>query len=149
MIAHDILGAPEYPECTDTQYRLPTDLKPSHYDVEIKADIYQPDPEDFNLEGWVTMHLDCQESTETIVFHKGVRIDIDTASIVVRNSVSNEAIGLSGLSEDVEKNFYKVHLSRVLSVGENITVSLHYTSPMKNDLSGFFWFNYVEDGETR
>ena len=49
--------------------RLPLWLTPIHYDIDMKPDIYQDDPEDFTNTGTVMIHMRCDAPTEIVTVH--------------------------------------------------------------------------------
>ena len=49
--------------------RLPSSLRPEHYRITVRPDIYQLNPEDFTNEGNVEVTLTCLEPTDMVVLH--------------------------------------------------------------------------------
>ena len=60
-------GPIEPPEPIDV--RLPLNVYPLHYNLELKPDFYGPDPEAFSFEGKVEVFVECRVATNRIVLH--------------------------------------------------------------------------------
>ena len=61
-------------------FRLPSNLVPSHYDIQI---LVKPTPaDDFTFTGVVKIDLTCVEATDTIVIHN-YELQVDEAAVVL------------------------------------------------------------------
>ena len=65
--------------------RLPDTLKPHHYDLRIRPDIYKGDPKDFTFSGDVTVFFYVVNGTDTISLHQS-DLTIDALSVLVKDS---------------------------------------------------------------
>ena len=53
------------------------------------------------------------------------------------------------ISEDPEREFYRIHTQNSLVVGQDYSVYLEYQGPLKDDLKGIYWSSYQHDGATK
>lgn len=129
-------------------YRLPRNLWPEHYDIELRPDFYPPLTSDqFFFDGWVTVHLICETPTDKVYLHYR-QMTINTSSVDVRDT-TNTRINVISVATDTTREFFIVQIERQLTVGEKIRVSLSFTGPLKRDLGGLYWSQYTEGGETK
>lgn len=129
-------------------YRLPRNLWPEHYDVELRPDFYPPLTSDqFFFDGWVTVHLICETPTDKVYLHYR-QMTINTTSVDVRDT-ANTRINVISVATDTTREFFIVQIERQLTVGEKIRVSVSFTGPLKRDLGGLYWSQYTEGGETK
>ena len=128
--------------------RIPANLWPEHYDIEIRPDFYPPlTPEQFFFDGWVTIYLRCGESTDYVYLHfKQMTINKD--SIDLRDS-ANGRINVINISEDTIRQLLIIQTSRQLIANERFRVSLNFTGPIKRDLLGLYYSQYEEGGVTK
>ena len=128
--------------------RLPTNLWPEHYDVEIRPDFYPPlTSSQFFFDGWVTIHLRCDVPT-TEIHLNFKQLSISTASIDVRDS-TNGKINVAGISSDSSRQLFVIQLDRQLLATERIQVSMNFTGPLLRDNIGFYYSQYTEGGVTK
>ena len=132
----------------EVDYRLPRNLYPEHYDIELRPDFYPPlTTSQFFFDGWVTLHLRCDVATDLIHIHFR-SMTINGASLVVTSS-ENPSIDVLGTSVDSVREFYIIQVDRPFKVGEQITVSMNFTGPIKNDYMGLYYSQYNESGQVK
>lgn len=129
-----------------TDVRLPTALTPLEYDVELKPDFYGDDPEAFSLQGSVTIRMKCVESTNNITVHIN-KLTVDPASVSVRDAAGGE-IAHNTPREDKDRQFYIIPLPQSLTPGQEYTVSMTFTGPLKDDLKGLYLSQYKRGNQT-
>lgn len=67
---------------TDEEFRLPGDILPSLYVIQLLPHVDKIDQEDYDIEGYTEIYVDCVRSTNNITMNS-VDITIDQASITV------------------------------------------------------------------
>jgi len=60
--------------------RLPTHLVPDLYDIVLQPNMYEGDPEDFNFEGFVRIHMTAKSAGRNVTLHTNM-LDIKEDSI--------------------------------------------------------------------
>jgi aminopeptidase N len=125
--------------------RLPNVWNPDKYDVQIIVSFV---PEEFNVTGEVKVYLTAEEEDDTdrVVLHAKA-MTIHESLVVVLNEKTNEIIPVKGFGYDEDRDFFIVYLNKAVGKGANISVSLKYSAPFKNDLSGIYWSTFDRDGE--
>ncbi|KAL8573751.1 hypothetical protein ACOMHN_019025 [Nucella lapillus] len=93
-------------------YRLPSDLKPVHYDLEIAPDLYGSDPSTFSFRGHVNITLECQSPTRQVILN-AQNMSIPKADIVVSSPSSGNLQVVGMLLNDREKTL-------TISLGESL-----------------------------
>jgi len=137
----------------DLDGRLPTDLLPVHYNVEIQPDIYQPQPP-FPFSGKVEIIINCVTATDVITLNND-GLTIDEASVSI--SVSPDTPGsppepvLVSWEHVQSLHFLHFRLSSALVAGERYVISMSYTGTMNpyTLADGLYWDFYEnESGST-
>ena len=129
------------------EYRLPSDLKPSLYELTIWAYFNDTvEPVDFN--GTVKIYFKCFKSTDKIIIH-AKELEIFNNTIKVQHSVDNQ-IRVKSLGFDYEREFCIIELSNQLKKDENYTLFIQYRGYIKEDNIGFYRSSYHDnDGKRR
>lgn len=137
------------PDALPKDVRLPTDLHPTYYNLELKPDIYGDDPDKFQFEGYVEIFLNCTKSTSVIVVQvKDMTIPEHTIKV---ESVSpgHEAPKWTSTEEDKVRQFFKVNLDGPLTEGKQYVLKMRFMGPLSNSMEGIYWSSYEEGGEKK
>ena len=132
-------------------YRLPTTIKPSHYTIRFRPDIYKTDedgnlsPSDFEFTGTVTMDLECYKTTRFILFHTRLIELVDDSLVVERD---DEVLSYLSITYDSTTEIVTVLLEESLSVGDVFTLTVEYSGPIRNDMGGMYYSYYWNPEET-
>jgi hypothetical protein len=93
----------------EIDYRIPRNLVPEHYDIEIRPDFYAPlQPSEFFLDGWVTVHMRCVTPTNLIHLHFR-SMTINQQSVDVTEG-ENPAISIVSMSIDSVREFFIIEV---------------------------------------
>lgn len=126
--------------------RIPPDLVPTYYNLELKPDIYSGDPDQFRHEGSVEIFLNCTKSTSVIIVHIN-DLTIDRSSIRVVSLTSGQsAPRLRHTEEDKARQFYKVYLTGQLQEGHRYSLFMTFSAKLTNNLYGLYYSTYEENG---
>ncbi|CAH1790172.1 unnamed protein product [Owenia fusiformis] len=130
--------------------RLPTNLHPHHYKVELYPDMYKQNPEDFKFTGSVEILLECKEPTDEVIFHVNA-LTIDDASIEFSEaSGAADAPKKQGqFEEDEERQFFIQKLDKPMVKGKNYTIKMAFRAPLTKGLAGLYLSSYEEGGVTK
>ncbi|XP_013408526.1 uncharacterized protein LOC106172388 isoform X2 [Lingula anatina] len=121
-----------------TDVRLPADLMPSYYKLELRPDIYQDDPKGFNFSGKVDITMHCNNATNVIKLHIK-SLTIDGVELVDMNGLP---VPYTNTEEDKSREFFIVNLPQMLVQGMNYTLTLNFSGPLRDDLVGLYWSQY-------
>lgn len=133
-----------------TTLRLPTDIVPLNYNLNIKAffdPILNDSRVDERFEGVVIITIRVINSTRLIVFHCNPSIKI-LDSIEITNLDTNQTIGIRTDQHYYDENeFYKIELDYPLGLGD-YDLKLEYRGDFgsESNFVGFFKGAYQEDG---
>lgn len=121
-------------------YRLPTHVKPVHYEITI-----MPDLENFTFDGLVKIEVEVQEETNNITLH----VNELEVTYLVLVTTSNQDLEPSSLTNDTEKHFLIVNFEEKLAIG-TYYINAIYNGLVNDGTTGFYRASYVdEEGNTR
>ncbi|KAL8580187.1 hypothetical protein ACOMHN_059160 [Nucella lapillus] len=131
---------------TTLNYRLPTSVTPYHYDLELRPEIYGPDPAAFNFSGKVTIYIRVLEPTSTITLHS-YRLDEQTIRSSARLSFHNDTDTgyVQEVTFDVSRHFLTIAVSRELRVNETFRLYLEFGAPLPGSGVGLYYTSYLAD----
>lgn len=126
------------------EYRLPTSIKPTSYEVWIQTDVNELD--NFTFSGTVSINAIVEGKTQNITLHSSGLDHNDILTLRVRN----ETVGINRI-EIIEKyDFMVIVLNEELQVGENISVKIRFSGHLNEEMRGFYRSSYVDgNGKTR
>lgn len=119
--------------------RLPTDLKPIHYTIELKPDIYLENTSDFTFEGKVSILINCLNATKDIVLNSKLLKITNVTVFYLSTSIS-----VLGTSHDKELERLTISISEEIQPGTNFTVYMDFEGPLTNDLNGLYYSTYMK-----
>lgn len=123
------------------EYRLPTDVVPTHYDLAFKTDLESSPP---TFLGEALIDLDVRQDTKQIVFNlhpdlKVTNIGIKTLDQKTSTSVQ---IPVSALTFDKEQERGKVDVSSLpgggLKTGSKTQLFLRWEAELGNNMMGYY-----------
>lgn len=120
-----------------SSYRLPTWVTPSKYDVQLLVDMTT-----FAYSGVVTIDLDVNTATETLVLHS-VGLSFDSVTLT-QGAATVPILRTSAMSE---YEFAVFSLASQLSVG-TATLVIAFSGIVAEDLHGFYRSSYTVNGTT-
>lgn len=129
----------------NSKWRLPDDLVPSNYKLDMSVDL---DPDFPAYAGVVDITVTVAAATDKIVLHK--HKDLKTAVTQVVEKGTNTPVNVNGEpSFNEETQFYTIALSEQLAVGKEYTVSLEFDNTLKKDLAGLYYSTYSVYGDEK
>lgn len=124
---------------TSHRYRLPTVVRPSHYDLQLDVDL-----EGASFEGEVSVRVDVAEATGEILLN-AVELEIHEAWVTTSDGVRVDAAVT--LDEETERATFE--LASPLGPG-GATVHARFTGVLNDKLHGFYRTTFTdEQGERR
>jgi aminopeptidase N len=130
-------------------YRLPTDLVPSHYDVKVSFQFVTTSYNSFPYDGEVTIDISCAKTTSKLVLHIN-KIDIDNSSLTL-TGISDTSFGeLNDFRwyNDFTREFFIADLTKELKADQTYRLFMKYTGYLQDDLRGFYRSSYIRNNNT-
>ncbi|XP_041373720.1 aminopeptidase N-like [Gigantopelta aegis] len=128
---------------TPINYRLPSTLKPVHYDVELKPNIYGNDTSNFQMNGSVSIDIDVLEATDNITLHSDwLNVTESSVSLVSDQPVTPTVVDVSVINTT---QFLVISLDGSLVKGSRIRLKMNFTSRLRTDRFGFYSSSYLAD----
>ncbi|KAF7777794.1 hypothetical protein Agabi119p4_3866 [Agaricus bisporus var. burnettii] len=127
-------GAPD-------EYRLPTNVKPAHYDVTIKTDL-----ENLSFEGFVRIELDVKEPTSRIVLNTS-GLDLGQATLYSDSLKKELAPSEQTLDTASERVAYSVN--DTLPAGSKAFLKVSFKGELTGSMMGYYKSTYEEDGKPK
>ncbi|CAG2231964.1 ANPEP [Mytilus edulis] len=133
-------------DCSDASdeencVRLPLDMYPSLYHLEIQPHIYNGKYKKFHFDGFVKIEMMCRQSTNKIVLHSN-ELDITVKSIVIRQMGSTEELIYPTLEYNTYYQLIILTSDVQLTAGETYTVEMSFKGKLTYDLVGPYLSSY-------
>ncbi|KAG9226085.1 hypothetical protein CCMSSC00406_0004996 [Pleurotus cornucopiae] len=128
------------PGATD-EYRLPLDLKPTHYEVTIQTDL-----EKQTFSGFVKAHLDVVKETSKVVLNTA-ELELGTAS-VYSDALQKEQFQ-SDQSFDATQERAVFHFPTPLPAGSKAQFQISFSGPLTGSMTGYYKSSWEEEGKLK
>ncbi|XP_052787465.1 aminopeptidase N-like isoform X1 [Mya arenaria] len=131
--------------------RIPLDLNPLLYTVELQPDMYAPlQPANFTFAGKIKILFNCRQSTNQITLHSKKLTYDGNFTVFHPNDINDDSKNMySSHSFDMERQFLIVHTKDTLAAGENYTLEISsFHGPLLPDLAGLYLSSYTRNGAT-
>ncbi|XP_072004560.1 aminopeptidase N-like [Engystomops pustulosus] len=125
------------------QYRLPKNLVPDHYDIDLRPVLIQNAQGLYVFHGESKAHFTCNVATQHVIIHSN-KLNYTEDPVL-----TDEAGGKININKHffVEKtHFLVLQLNEHLSPGSKYTLHTKFVGELADDLAGFYRSEYVEDG---
>ncbi|XP_072257473.1 thyrotropin-releasing hormone-degrading ectoenzyme-like, partial [Pyxicephalus adspersus] len=124
-----------------TYLRLPTHLRPLHYNLMITAFM-----DNFTFSGELNVEIECLNSSRYIVVHAH-RLTVERVQVAEDRAAGD--VKVSSFFAYQPNQVLVVVLNRSLEVHKSYNLKIIYTAIIENELLGFFRSSYVIHGERR
>ncbi|KAK7081103.1 hypothetical protein SK128_000833 [Halocaridina rubra] len=132
------------PKAPETEWRLPTALKPIHYVVQLQPLING----NYSILGHVEIEMEVLEPTSNVTLHINSITTFDS-TIMVAAAGGGAEVSVVSTSYDSTYDFFTVDLAEQLQVGQNYIISMDFEGYLDNNGYGFYRASYVNgNGET-
>ncbi|XP_060695276.1 thyrotropin-releasing hormone-degrading ectoenzyme-like [Hemiscyllium ocellatum] len=122
-----------------TQLRLPTSIKPYHYDLNLTAFM-----DNFTFTGEICIWMHCVNPTKYIVLHAD-KLPVEGVEVTVANT--SEHLGIRKYFLYPQNQVLVIMLTRELKAQKHYTATIKYSAKIADELLGFFRSSYVTNGE--
>lgn len=125
-------------------YRLPTDIAPTHYDIDLTTNLTLKDPKEdsFIFHGTVKIKFKVLNAVSNIVLHKHRELSILSHSLQMKDSnFTSSAQMFDSISEK-----WNLHFNTTLIQSENYVLTISYSGLINGDMKGFYRSYYYENG---
>lgn len=132
-------------------YRLPDDVVPTNYIIELTPYLDTKDEKSFTFDGHSEIDLDIKKNTTTITFH-AKQLKFEEINLMYKNKTGNITIAdITSKKLNKQKDFVTLVLKEeITSDMQDVKLILNYTGVLKNDeLRGFYNSSYQNKNETR
>ncbi|KAG5639616.1 hypothetical protein H0H81_010818 [Sphagnurus paluster] len=125
----------------DDQYRLPINVKPTHYDVTIKTDL-----ENLEFAGFVKISVDVVDETSSITLNTSA-LELGKASIY-SDALKIEQEESGGSFDSTSERVTYVFL-KSLPAGSKAQLKLGFSAKLTGSMSGYYKSMYEVDGKQK
>ncbi|KAJ7666625.1 leucyl aminopeptidase [Mycena polygramma] len=123
------------------KYRLPTNVKPAHYDLTFWTDLKA-----LEFGGFITIELDVLEKTSAIVLNCSDDINVETASVHCASLDVNQSQSTDIASQ--ESGRLTLTFLVALPTGSKAKLEIHYNAKLRASLNGYYKSAWKNDGKT-
>ncbi|TFK46426.1 leucyl aminopeptidase [Heliocybe sulcata] len=122
-------------------YRLPTNVKPKHYDLTIRTDL-----EKHTFDGFVAVDLDVLKETSTIVLNTS-QLKLGEAS-VYSDALKTEQIQ-SSTHVDAKTERVTITFGSALPAGTKAKLRIGFTGELDTSMAGYYRSKWTDDGKAK
>ncbi|XP_070160927.1 aminopeptidase N [Polyergus mexicanus] len=128
-------------------YRLPDDVVPTNYVIELTPYLDTIDEKNFTFDGHSEIDLDIKRNTTTITFHaKQLKFNEEDVNL----KIDNKNISIENITLNEQKDFVTLTLKEQITSQMKGKLILNYSGVLRNDeLRGFYNSSYQKENETR
>ncbi|KAJ7472122.1 leucyl aminopeptidase [Mycena latifolia] len=123
------------------QYRLPTNVKPSNYNLTFYTDL-----KSLKFGGFVTIDLDILEETSAIVLNCSDNLDLGKASVYC-SSLETDQLQSAQITDKVSSRVTLTFLT-ALPAGSKAQLKVYYSATLRSSLNGYYKSAWQKDGQT-
>ncbi len=118
-----------------TSTRLPTNIKPTHYELTLDANL-----DDENFRGEITTTVSIEQATDTITLHAE-----NLAIIFIETEQGNQNLPCS-YTLDAKMHLLTINFEEALEAGE-ASVTINYAGKMDTPLAGLYISRFTDDDD--
>ncbi|CAE6412039.1 unnamed protein product, partial [Rhizoctonia solani] len=127
------------------EYRLPTSVRPIHYDLTIQTDL-----DSLIFKGFVSVDLDVLEETTNITFNS-LNLVLHEDSLIVSSDAhkTEQAQAARLVDVDTKKERVSVKLSTPLPKGSKAKLQIRYEAKLTGSMTGYYHSSTSHEGKPR
>ncbi|KAJ7102847.1 leucyl aminopeptidase [Mycena epipterygia] len=131
----------ESPAASHDKYRLPANVKPRHYDLNIWTDL-----KSLEFGGYVTIELDILEETSVIVLNCSDDLNLGNASVHCASLETNQLQSAQITEKDLGRVTF--NFLTVLPAGSKAQLKINYNAVLRGSMNGYYKSGWKRDGQT-
>ncbi|KAF5326661.1 hypothetical protein D9619_004256 [Psilocybe cf. subviscida] len=125
----------------EDEHRLPTNVKPTHYDLVVKTDL-----EGLTFHGVVKISLDIKEETSQIVLNTS---NMDLGQATAYSSASESAQPATFVSFDDAQERTTYALAETLPAGSKAALEIKYSGKLTGSMTGYYVSAWEQEGKKK
>ncbi|KAG8910898.1 Aminopeptidase 2 mitochondrial [Tulasnella sp. 417] len=129
---------------SDADYRLPTNVKPTHYDLTFKTDL-----EALTFTGSGVIHLDVLQETKEIVFNASADLTLSNVAIHSEAFKTEQVRPASEVKIQKDKEHVTVLSPHALPKGSKAKLHLDWDTKLTDSLTGYYYSSTQHEGKQR
>jgi aminopeptidase 2 len=122
-------------------YRLPLDVKPTHYDVTVRTDL-----EKLSFDGFVKIDLDIKKETSTIVFNTA---DLELSDVSIYSETLKVQQVQSSRTFEKETERAVVHFANPLPAGSKAQLQVGFQGKLTSSMQGYYKSSWEHEGKQK
>lgn len=143
--------SPQEGETAPGSYRLPTNVRPNLYELQLCPYIGTHDQygnRSFTFDGSVHVHFTCLQATRKIVIHSQ---NLKFIEVGFKHSarIGFEMLELDSIEVDTERQFISLPLEESCVANENYTLKFVYIGQINEKFYGFYQSSYFDANYTK
>ncbi|KAJ7812088.1 hypothetical protein B0H14DRAFT_2858160 [Mycena olivaceomarginata] len=132
----------ESPAIWQDKYRLPTNVKPSHYNITCWTDL-----ESLQFGGFVAVDLDILEETSAIVLNSSADLKLGTASVYC-SALNTDQLQSAQIVTDKELGRATLNFVAALPAGSKAQIKITYIAMLRGSMNGYYKSAWQRNGKT-
>ncbi|KIO32561.1 hypothetical protein M407DRAFT_213745 [Tulasnella calospora MUT 4182] len=129
---------------SDANFRLPTNVKATHYDLTFKTDL-----EDLTFKGYGVIHLDIVEETKEIIFNASSDLSIGDVSIHSEALKTEQVQSASEVKIQKDEERVTVLFTHALPKGSKAKLHLGWDAKLTGSMTGYYYSSTEHEGKKR
>ncbi|KAL0066570.1 Aminopeptidase 2 mitochondrial [Marasmius tenuissimus] len=127
---------------TASEHRLPTNVKPTHYDISIRTDL-----DKLTFDGFVKISLDIKENTDTIVLNSN-GLKLGKASATSDASKGSLVVETKQTFDDQEKRV-TFQFPTEFKAGTKAQIQVGFSGELGDSMVGYYRSSWEQDGQKK
>ncbi|KAF8311309.1 hypothetical protein DL93DRAFT_2229778 [Clavulina sp. PMI_390] len=120
-------------------YRLPTDTRPTHYDLTFKTDL-----EELKFYGYAIIDIDILADTDSITFNAA---DIDFTDATILDSSSGQVHAQIARTDDSKQERVQLKFPETFKKGSKVQLSVGWKAELTDSMNGYYRSSFEQDGK--
>ncbi|KAF8311311.1 leucyl aminopeptidase [Clavulina sp. PMI_390] len=120
-------------------YRLPTNIRPTHYDLTFKTDL-----EGLKFYGYAIIDLDVLADSDSIIFNA---VEIEFTDALVFDPSSGRSYNQIARSDDAKQERVALKFPETFKKGSKVQLSVSWKGELTDSMNGYYRSSFEKDGK--
>ncbi|KAF8199715.1 leucyl aminopeptidase [Pholiota molesta] len=125
----------------ENPYRLPSDVRPTHYDLTVKTDL-----EELVFQGYVKISLDVKSDTSKIVLNV---LELELGNASMSSTTSNSELVISSSSYDQTSQRVTYQLKDMVLANSKLELKIPFSGNLRESAMGYFRSFWEDKGKKK